>query len=141
MPAAAIGLSGERASHEIKLSTGDVVSGRTVVIATGAQYRRLNVPRLEEFEGGGVYYAATQAEALRCTGDPVAVVGGGNSAGQAAMFLSEHASTCRLLIRGTDLRKSMSRYLIDQIERNDQVEVAPIRRWWDWVGITSLSRS
>ncbi len=123
MPAAAIGLSGERARHEIKLSTGDVLSARTVVIATGAQYRRLNVPRLEEFEGGGVYYAATQAEALRCTGDPVAVVGGGNSAGQAAMFLSEHASTCRLLIRGTDLRKSMSRYLVDQIERNDQVEV------------------
>jgi thioredoxin reductase (NADPH) len=81
------------------------------------------VARLEEFEGGGVYYAATQSEALRCRGDPVAVVGGGNSAGQAAMFLSEHASTCRLLIRGADLRKSMSRYLVDQIEGNDRVEI------------------
>jgi thioredoxin reductase (NADPH) len=72
---------------------------------------------------GGVYYAATQAEAQRCAGDPVLIVGGGNSAGQAAMFLSRHASQCRLLIRGGDLGKSMSRYLVDQIERNDLVRV------------------
>src|SRR5262249_51586299 len=108
---------------ELELSTDEVISGRTVVIATGARYRRLDVPRLEEFEGGGVYYAATQAEALRCREDPVVVVGGGNSAGQAAMFLSEYASTCRLLIRGTDLSKSMWRYLVDQIERSNHVEV------------------
>jgi thioredoxin reductase (NADPH) len=94
-----------------------------VVIATGAQYRRLDVPRLDEFEMGGVYYAATQAEAQLCAGDPVLIVGGGNSAGQAAMFLSRHASQCRLLIRGGDLTKSMSRYLVDQIERNDLVRV------------------
>jgi thioredoxin reductase (NADPH) len=94
-----------------------------VIIATGAQYRRLDVARLEEFEGGGVYYAATQSEALRCREDPVVVVGGGNSAGQAAMFLSKHASTCRLLIRGGDLQESMSRYLVGQIEGNHQVEV------------------
>ena len=93
-----------------------------MVIATGAQYRRLDVPRLEEFEGGGVYYAATQAEAQLCAGDPVVIVGGGNSAGQAAMFLSQ-SSHCRLLIRGDDLAKSMSRYLVDQIERNDAIEV------------------
>src|SRR5262249_57081738 len=121
VPAAAVGRRSDRASHELELSTGEVISGRTVVIATGARYRRLDVPRLEEFEGGGVYYAATQAEALRCREDPVVVVGGGNSAGQAAMFLSEYASTCRLLIRGTDLRKSMSRYLVDQIERCDHL--------------------
>jgi len=123
LPATAVGLSSEGASHQVRLSNGDVVTGRTVVIATGAQYRRLDVARLEEFEGGGVYYAATQSEALRCRGDSVVVVGGGNSAGQAAMFLSEHASTCRLLIRGPDLHKSMSRYLVDQIEGNDQVEL------------------
>ena len=123
LPAAAIGLSSDGGSHEVTLSTGDVATGRTVVIATGARYRRLDVARLEEFEGGGVYYAATQAEALRCRDDPVVVVGGGNSAGQAAMFLSKHASTCRLLIRGADLQKSMSRYLVDQIEGNDQVEI------------------
>jgi thioredoxin reductase (NADPH) len=93
------------------------------VIATGAQYRRLDVPRLEEFEMGGVYYAATQAEAQLCMGDPVVIVGGGNSAGQAAMFLSRHTVSCRLLIRGDDLGKSMSRYLVDQIERNDSVTV------------------
>ena len=68
-----------------------MATGRTVVVATGAQYRRLDVPRLEEFEGGGVYYAATQAEAQLCAGDPVVIVGGGNSAGQAAMFLSQRA--------------------------------------------------
>ena len=92
------------------------------MIATGAQYRRLDVPRLDELEGGGVYYAATQAEAQLCAGDPVVIVGGGNSAGQAAMFLSR-TSPCRLLIRGDDLGKSMSRYLVDQIERNDSIEL------------------
>jgi thioredoxin reductase (NADPH) len=94
-----------------------------VVIATGAQYRRLDVPRLDEFEMGGVYYAATQAEAQLCGGDSVVVVGGGNSAGQAAMFLSRTTMSCRLLIRGDDLGKSMSRYLVDQIERNEKVTV------------------
>jgi thioredoxin reductase (NADPH) len=123
VPAAAIGLSSTPGRHEIKLSNGEVATGRTVVIASGARYRRLDVARLDEFEGGGVYYAATQAEAQLCTGDPVVIVGGGNSAGQAAMFLSGGASQCRLLIRGGDLAKSMSRYLVDQIERNDSIEV------------------
>jgi len=70
-----------------------------------------------------VYYAATQAEAHLCAGDPVLIVGGGNSAGQAAMFLSRHAAGCRLMIRGGDLAKSMSRYLIDELERRPQVEL------------------
>ena len=122
VPAAAVRLTSERGRHAIALSNGEVATGRTVVIATGAQYRRLDVPRLEEFEGGGVYYAATQAEAQLCAGDPVVIVGGGNSAGQAAMFLSQ-SSHCRLLIRGDDLAKSMSRYLVDQVERNDAIEV------------------
>jgi thioredoxin reductase (NADPH) len=123
MPAAAVGLRSEPGRHEIALSTGEVATGRTVVIATGAQYRRLDVPRLDEFEGGGVYYAATQAEGQLCAGDPVVIVGGGNSAGQAAMFLSRRASCCQLLIRGEDLGKSMSRYLVDQVERNASIEV------------------
>ena len=121
-PAEAVALHSEPGRHEIELSNGIRVTGRTVVIATGAQYRRPQVARLDEFEGGGVYYAATQAEAQLCSGDPVAVIGGGNSAGQAAMFLSE-TSPCRLLIRGGDLGKSMSRYLVDQVERNDAIEV------------------
>jgi len=123
VPAAAVALRSHPGQHEIALSNGEVATGRTVVIATGAQYRRLDVARLDEFEGGGVYYAATQAEAQLCAGDPVMIVGGGNSAGQAAMFLSRRASCCRLLIRGGDLAKSMSRYLVDQIERNDSIEV------------------
>jgi thioredoxin reductase (NADPH) len=122
-PAAAVGLISEPGRHEIHLSTGEVATGRTVVVATGAQYRRLDVPRIEEFEGGGIYYAATQAEAQLCEDDPVIVVGGGNSAGQAAMFLSQRSSSCHLLIRGGDLGKSMSRYLVDQIERSARVKV------------------
>jgi len=121
-PAAAVTLRSEPGRHLIELSNGATATGRTVVIATGAQYRRLDVPRLTDFEGGGVYYAATQAEAQLCAGELVVVVGGGNAAGQAAMFLSE-TSTCRLLIRGDDLGKSMSRYLVDQVERNPSIDV------------------
>jgi thioredoxin reductase (NADPH) len=123
VPAAAAALASTPGRHEIKLSNGDVATGRTVVIATGAQYRRLDVPDLDRFEGGGVYYAATQAEAQLCGGDPVVIVGGGNSAGQAAVFLSQGSARCRLLIRGDDLAKSMSRYLVDQIERTSSIEV------------------
>lgn len=123
VPAGAVGLNSHPGRHEIALSNGEQATGRTIVIATGAQYRRLGVERLDEFEGGGVYYAATQAEAQLCAGDPAVIVGGGNSAGQAAMFLSRHVSHCRLMIRGGDLAKSMSRYLVDQVERNESVEV------------------
>jgi thioredoxin reductase (NADPH) len=123
MPSEAVALRSEPGRHEIELSTGEVAAGRAVVIATGARYRRLDVPRLDEFEMGGVYYAATEAEAQLCENDPVVIVGGGNSAGQAAMFMSKRSSECRLLIRGDDLGKSMSRYLVDQIERNDGVSV------------------
>jgi thioredoxin reductase (NADPH) len=100
-----------------------MVYSRTVLIATGARYRKLPVPRLEEFEGTSVHYAATTIEARLCQGDPVAVVGGGNSAGQAALFLARRAARVRLLIRGGDLAKSMSRYLADRIERNGRVAV------------------
>ena len=121
-PAEAVELVSEPGRHEVRLSNGDAATGRTIVIATGARYRRLDVPRLDELEGGGVYYAATQVEAQECAGEPAVIVGGGNSAGQAAMFLSR-TSPCRLLIRGDDLGKSMSRYLVDQIERNDSIEL------------------
>ncbi|MGZ4217356.1 MAG: FAD-dependent oxidoreductase [Solirubrobacteraceae bacterium] len=123
VPAEATALSRENGHFSIELNTGEVVNGRTLIVATGARYRRLPVPRLEEYEGVGVYYAATQSEAQMCADDPVLVVGGGNSAGQAAMFMSQHAASCRLMIRGADLGKSMSRYLVDEIESNDRVEV------------------
>jgi thioredoxin reductase (NADPH) len=123
MPAPAVGLRSFGGRHEVELETGEVATGRTVVIATGAQYRRLDVPRLAEFEGVGVYYAATEVEAQVCGGDAVVIVGGGNSAGQAAMFLARRAGRCCLVIRGGDLSKSMSRYLVDEIGRNDAIEV------------------
>jgi thioredoxin reductase (NADPH) len=113
----------EDGHYAIQLAGGEVVNGRTVIVATGARYRKLDVPDLERYEGLGVYYAATQAEAQMCAGDSVLIVGGGNSAGQAALFLSQHVAVCRLAIRGDDLGKSMSRYLVDEIERRERVEV------------------
>jgi thioredoxin reductase (NADPH) len=121
VPGEAVELASEHGHHTIRLAGGDVVNGRTVIVATGARYRKLDVAGLERYEGVGVYYAATRAEAQLCAGDPVLIVGGGNSAGQAAMFLSQHAASCRLMIRGDDLGKSMSRYLVDEIARREQV--------------------
>src|SRR5436853_4937915 len=114
VPAEEVGPVREHGHYAVQLAGGDIVNGRTLIVATGARYRKLDVPDLERYEGAGVYYAATQAEAQLCAGDPVLIVGGGNSAGQAAMFLSQHAVSCRLMIRGDDLAKSMSRYLIDE---------------------------
>ena len=128
VPGEAIELDSEDGHYRVHLSGGDTVAGRTLIVATGARYRRLDVPGLEEYEGLGVYYAATQAEAQMCENDPVLIVGGGNSAGQAAVFLAEHAANCRLMIRGDDLGRSMSRYLVDQIERDERLEVVTSAR-------------
>jgi thioredoxin reductase (NADPH) len=138
VPAEAVSLRRDDGHYGIELADGSIVNGRTVVIATGARYRKLELPELERFEGVGVYYAATQAEAHLCAGDPVLIVGGGNSAGQAAVFLSQHAAGCRLLIRGGDLGKSMSRYLVDEIERRHQVEVMTHAEVVELKGDTSL---
>jgi thioredoxin reductase (NADPH) len=105
------------------LAEGSGVAARVVLITTGARYRRPEVPRLREFEATSVYYAATQVEAQVCRGDPVAVLGGGNSAGQAALFLARHAESVLLLVRHGDLGRDMSRYLVDQLERHPGVEV------------------
>lgn len=123
VPAKAVALDRADGHYAIRLSDGSTVNGRTVIVATGAQYRRLDLDGLDRYEGAGVYYAATATEAQQCFDDPVLIVGGGNSAGQAAMFLSRHASSCRLLIRGEDLSRSMSRYLIDELQRTPQVEL------------------
>ena len=123
VPAEAVALAADNGHFSIQLAGGEVVHGRTIIVSTGAHYRRLEVPDLERFEGLGVYYAATQAEAQMCFGDPVLIVGGGNSAGQAALFLSQHSASCRLMIRGGDLSASMSRYLIDEIERRPEIEL------------------
>jgi thioredoxin reductase (NADPH) len=124
VPAQAVGLTDLDTHFAVELTDGSVVNGRTIIVATGAQYRKLDVPGYSGCEAAGcIYYAATLTEGLRCASDPVVVVGGGNSAGQAAMFLSQHAANVRLLIRGESLAKSMSRYLIKEIEERDQIEV------------------
>jgi thioredoxin reductase (NADPH) len=123
VPAEATGLDGRAGHHVVALADGGEISARTVVIATGARYRRLQVPRITRLENGNVYYAATQPEALLCQGDPCAVVGGGNSAGQAALFLAGRTPKVYLLVRGGDLGKTMSRYLVDEIRQEPRIEV------------------
>jgi thioredoxin reductase (NADPH) len=123
VPQEAVGLRREDGHYRIEFSEGGEVAARSVIAATGARYRRLDVPQLERFEGVSVHYAATEAEAQRCEGEEVAVVGGGNSAGQAALFLAGRTSRVYLLIRGDDLGKSMSRYLVDRVMGAENVEL------------------
>ena len=123
VPAEATALEEDDGYYVVRLDDETEVSSRTVLITTGARYRKLNVPRLEEFEETSVFYAATLMEAKLCRGDMVAVVGGGNSAGQATLFLAEHTQKVSLLICHGDLRRDMSRYLADRIERTPGVEV------------------
>jgi thioredoxin reductase (NADPH) len=107
----------------VHLEGGDTVTAKCLLIATGADYRKLAVEGSQRFEGTGVYYAATVAEAQLCKGTDVVVVGGGNSAGQAAVFLSGHTRHVLVLIRGGDLYKNMSSYLAKRIEQTDNIEV------------------
>jgi thioredoxin reductase (NADPH) len=123
VPSEAVALEAERGRYLLRLDAADEVSARAVVIATGARYRKLDVPRLSEFEMTSVYYAATRFEAQQCATDPVAVVGGGNSAGQAAVFLARQSPSVHLIIRGGDLGKDMSRYLVEQVEAEPRIEV------------------
>ena len=123
VPQEAVGLKREDGYYRIGLFEGGEIVARSVIAASGARYRRLDVPRLERFEGVSIHYAATEAEAQRCEGEEVAVVGGGNSAGQAAVYLAGRTRRVYLLIRGDDLRKSMSRYLVDRITSAGNVEL------------------
>ncbi|MFD6994347.1 FAD-dependent oxidoreductase [Streptomyces sp. NPDC059943] len=109
--------------YVVTFTDGSQVRADAVVLASGVRYRRLEVPGIDRLEGISVYYAATVHEASLCEADPVAVVGGGNSAGQAALFLTHHASRVHLLVRGSDLNTDMSRYLVDQVERHPKIEV------------------
>jgi thioredoxin reductase (NADPH) len=107
--------------YAVHLADGETVRTRTIVIACGARYRKLAVPSLPRFEGAGVFYSATHLEAQPCAGREVAVVGGGNSAGQAAVFLSSIASHVNVLVRGAGLAASMSRYLIERITNSPTI--------------------
>ena len=122
VPADVTGLDVDTDHHCIRLADGTSIAGRATVIASGVSYRRLAAPGVERFERTSVFYAATPAEGRLCGKDAVAVIGGGNSAGQAVLFLTRYASQVHLLIRGEDLT-AMSRYLADRIERHEQVKV------------------
>jgi thioredoxin reductase (NADPH) len=109
----------------ITLANGSEISCHALILAMGVAWRRLNVKGIDQFTGAGVYYGAAQTEALACQNEEVYIVGGANSAGQAAMYFSKYASKVRILVRGESLTKSMSQYLIDQITGTSNIEVLP----------------
>jgi thioredoxin reductase (NADPH) len=130
-PYRAIGLEPGNGNHVVQLEEGHEISARAVILATGAEYRRLPLENLAEFEGISVFYAAGPPEAQRCGASRVAVVGGGNSAGQAAVWLAKGGALVTLLHRRADLGETMSAYLIDEVkdagvEIRDRSEIAEI---------------
>ena len=116
-------LNCNRRPYQVVLDGGDTLPARAIVIATGAQYNKPKLANLEKFEGEGIYYGATYIESQLCENEEVAVVGGGNSAGQAAVFLSQTASKVHMLVRSAELSTTMSRYLIQRLTENPQVEL------------------
>src|SRR5262245_60954075 len=126
--------SGDDPVHVLELADGRRIRARAVVIATGARYRRPEIPDLARFEGRGVSYWASPVEARLCQNEDVALVGGGNSAGQAAVFLASHARHVRLLVRRPGLASTMSRYLIDRIAASPNIEVCCDTEVVDLVG-------
>jgi thioredoxin reductase (NADPH) len=109
--------------YEVGIDDGSSVRARSVIVATGAEYRKPPIDNISSFEGNGVYYAATPMEAQLCAGEEVIVVGGGNAAGQAAVFLSDSARRVHLLVRRASLADTMSRYLIGRIEESDAISL------------------
>ena len=123
VPCQAVSLRRDDGHYVVGLDDGQELAARTVVVATGVHYRKLPIAGLEPYEGTSVFYAATLMEAQVCRNDPVVVVGGGNSAGQATVFLSRYAAEVRLVVREGDLGVGMSRYLADRIEQAPNVDV------------------
>jgi thioredoxin reductase (NADPH) len=112
-----------RRPYKVMLDTGEALEAKAIVIATGAQYNKLQLPNLDGFEGAGIYYGATYIESQVCENDEIAVVGGGNSAGQAAVYLSQTARKVHMIVRAGELSNTMSRYLIQRLEENPQIEL------------------
>ena len=117
------GLTCDRRPYSLKIDGDETVPARTVVIATGAQYRKLPLENLGRFEGAGVYYGATHLESQLCGGEEVVVIGGGNSAGQAAVFMAQTAQRVYMIVRAESLAQTMSRYLIRRIEETANIEL------------------
>jgi thioredoxin reductase (NADPH) len=115
------GLNGAKPPYTVELDDGGSVQGRSIIVAAGAQYRKLKLPNLDQFEGAGIYYGATPVEAQVCGGEEIVIVGGGNSAGQAALFLAGSARHVYLLVRGPSMVETMSRYLIARIESSPNI--------------------
>lgn len=124
-PAHATNLERDGENYCISLRDGRKLKSRAVVIATGAQYRRIPIENLERFEGRGIYYGATPMEAQLCGGQDVAIVGAGNSAGQGAVFLSQTASAVHVLFRRPDIRETMSEYLVRRLEEAPNIHLYP----------------
>lgn len=123
IPADVTRLDGYRGGHRLTLAGGETINTRAVVVATGAKYQKLDIPGYDKFEQAGIYYAATRMEADFCTDDEIVVVGAGNSAGQATVFLSQFCKKVRLVVRGDQLNKAMSDYLSYRVEQLPNVEV------------------
>src|SRR6202011_624411 len=109
--------------YRVRVDDGKVLQGRTVIVATGSRYRGLGIEDADRFNGKGVYYGATQLEAAMCSDEEVAIVGGGNSAGQAAVFLASFAKHVHLIVRGPTLSSTMSKYLIARIEASNKISL------------------
>jgi thioredoxin reductase (NADPH) len=122
-PQEVVAVRSEAASHIVILSNGKEIAGHVVLVATGVQWRKIDTPGFERLQGAGVYYGAGSTEALACKNETVYVIGGANSAGQAAMNFSKYASKVIMLVRGPSLAASMSQYLIDQIAETSNIEV------------------
>ena len=122
---AVVGLDCDRAPYTLRLDDGESIRARAIVVATGARYRKLDVAGYERFEGAGIYYAPTAMEADLCADEEIVVVGGGNSAGQAAVFLARSAKHVHVLVRAKGLAATMSDYLVQRIERSDRISLHP----------------
>ncbi len=139
-PCEVSGLRVENGFHVITLADQSELPCRAVIIATGARYQRLAIPDLEKFEGNGVYYAATDLEARSCGGAGVLVVGGGNSAGQAAIYLSQQGCRVGIAVRRADLSASMSAYLVNRIDADPHIDVLTRTEVRDLHGDSHLER-